>query len=60
MIKDNTEEIVQSDINVQKINQHKNKYQEFWGTIKKPNLRIHGEEKGSEIQTKGIENLPSQ
>jgi hypothetical protein len=30
---------------------------EFWDTIKVPNLRMHGMEKGAEIQTKSIENL---
>jgi hypothetical protein len=36
---------------------HECNIQEFWHTIKRPNLRIYGVEEGTEIQTEAIGNL---
>jgi hypothetical protein len=36
---------------------HDHNFQEFWVMIKRPNLRINGVDEGSEIQTKGKENV---
>jgi hypothetical protein len=52
----NAEEILYT-IAKKNMNTYDHNLQEFWDTIKRPNLRIHSVGKAAEMQTKGMGNL---
>lgn len=48
---------IQTDTNKVEIKEHEIHFQEVCDTFKKPNLRIHGVEDGTEVKVNGLDRL---